>query len=92
MCEIGSAICLPDTKKYKIKVTINDFTLITDAPLETKNNYCRWNKRFDLQTLSSVYTTIEDLEMVYIYLMDSDKAICFWKGHLKDFTNPDPGF
>ncbi len=47
ICEIGSGICLPDTKKYKIKVSINDFTLTTDSPLESKENYCRWNKRFD---------------------------------------------
>ena len=24
--------------------------------------------------------------------MDGDKAICYWKGSLSDFTNPDPGF
>lgn len=47
MAEIGSGICLPDTKKYKIKIAINDFTFITDAPLESKGNYCRWNKRFE---------------------------------------------
>ena len=47
ICEIGYGICLPDNKKYKIKVAINDFSLMTEAPLETKQNYCRWNKRFD---------------------------------------------
>jgi hypothetical protein len=48
MAELGAAICLPETKKYKIKIAINDFSVITDAPIESKENYCRWNKRFDL--------------------------------------------
>lgn len=24
--------------------------------------------------------------------MDGDKPVCYWKGNLNDFTNPDPGF
>lgn len=47
MCEIGSAICLPGSEPYKVKIAINDFSMITDAPVETKKNYCRWNKRFN---------------------------------------------
>jgi len=62
MCEIGSAICLPDSKKYKVKITINDFSITTDAPVESKKNYCRWSKRFDLQTINTVYQAVEDLE------------------------------
>jgi hypothetical protein len=92
MCEIGSAICLPDTKKYKIQVTINDFTLTTDAPVESKQNYCRWSKRFDTQAINTVYTTVEDLEKIFIYLMDGDKPICYWKGQCSDFLNPDPSY
>ena len=47
VCEVGYGICLPESKKYKVKVAINDFSMITDAPLEAKEHYCRWNKRFD---------------------------------------------
>lgn len=47
ICEVGYGICLPDSKKYKVMVAINDFTMTSEAPLEAKENYCRWNKRFD---------------------------------------------
>lgn len=48
ICEIGSGICLPETNnKYKIRIAINDFNFSTEKPLESKNNYCRWNKRFE---------------------------------------------
>lgn len=48
IAEVGCGICLPDTKKYKIMICINDFSFQTDVPLESKENYCRWNKRFDI--------------------------------------------
>jgi hypothetical protein len=66
--------------------------VISDAPVEVKENYCRWSKRFDQATFSAVYTSIEDLERVYIYLMDGDNAVCFWKGLIKDFQDPNPQF
>lgn len=65
---------------------------MTEAPLETKENYCRWNKRFDSQILQTVYTSVEDLEKVFVYLLDGDSPVCYWKGSLKDFQNPDPLF
>ena len=92
IAEIGSAICLPDSKKYKIKIAINDFSLTTEAPLECKENYCRWSKRFDATTFSAVYTSVEDLEKIFIYLMDGDSPVCYWKGMVKDFQDPNPQF
>ena len=47
IAEIGFGICLPESKKYKVKIAINDFEMITEAPIEAKENYCRWNKRFE---------------------------------------------
>ena len=29
---------------------------------------------------------------MFVYLMDGSKPICFWKGKVSDFTNPDPKF
>jgi len=42
--------------------------------------------------MKCVYPTVEDLDNVYVYLMDGKKAICFWKGEVKDFQNPNPDF
>ncbi len=47
IAEIGAGIHLPDSKKYKVKISFGDIMLQTDNPAETKQNYCRWNKRFD---------------------------------------------
>lgn len=88
--EIGAGICLPDSKKYNIKITINDFTMETDKPVETKKNYCRWTKRFDPQEFEAVYTDIADLDMIYVYLMDGSKPVCYWKGKATDFKDPNP--
>lgn len=88
--EIGAGICLPDSNKYRIKIVINDFTLETSKPLESKENYCRWSHRFDPQTFTTVYSSIEELDRVYIYLIDGDSPVCFWKGSCKDFVDPEP--
>lgn len=92
--EIGSGICLPETNnKYRIKIAINDYTIMTDKPLESKNNYCRWNKRFDQTVINTCYVSLEDLDRIYVYLIDDDKKpICFWRGDCKNFDNPDPEF
>ena len=92
MAEIGCGMCLPDEKKYKIKITINDYSMITDNPVEVKPGYCRWNKRFDMQTMQCVYTSHLELDNVYVYLMEGNKPICFYKGECTDFENPDPTF
>ena len=28
--------------------------------------------------------------LVFVYLMDDDDAICYWRGNAVDFTDPDP--
>ncbi len=60
--------------------------------MEKKPSYCRWNKRFDQQIIKTCYTDVEDMERVYVYLMDGDVPICFWKGDLADYMNPDPEY
>jgi hypothetical protein len=37
IAEMGSGICLPDSKKYKFRIAINDFIMNSDAPLECKD-------------------------------------------------------
>ena len=32
------------------------------------------------------------MEQIFIYLMDGDTPVCFWKGQCTDFLNPDPGY
>jgi hypothetical protein len=45
-----------------------------------KENYCRWSQRFDPTSFKVPYKSIEELDRIYVYLMDGNEPICFWKG------------
>jgi hypothetical protein len=45
--EVGSGICLPDNKSYKVRIAIADLFLDTDKVIIQKKTSCVWNKRFD---------------------------------------------
>jgi len=90
VAEIGQAICLPDTKKYKMKICIGDFELTTDGPVEYKENYCRYSKRFEDITFKVPFKKTDNVSRVYVYLMDGSTPVCFWKGKVSDFLDPNP--
>lgn len=41
-------------------------------------------------SIKASYPTIEEMDRVYIYLMDGDKPVCYWKGKVSEFTNANP--
>jgi C2 domain len=92
MAEVGCGVCMPETKKYKIKISINDWSITTAAPLESKENYCRWNHRFDVQLLTCSYPHLKQMDRIYVYLMDGDVPVCYWQGKPTDFANPNPDY
>lgn len=42
--------------------------------------------------MKSVYQNIEEMEKIFIYIMDGSIPICYWKGDIKEFLNPNPKF
>lgn len=90
--EIGSAIALPDTKNYRIKVCVNDWEWVSDKPIEKKENYCRYSQRFVVDKVEMPYQSNENIGKVFVYLMDGDDPICYWKGGVLEFLNPSPEF
>lgn len=92
IAEVGMGVCLPGQRDYKIKIKIAEFELITDKPKESKQGYNRWGHRFAQTTFKLPYPNVQSLDRVYVYLMDGNSPICYWKGHVLDFLNPDPGF
>ena len=32
------------------------------------------------------------MDNIFVYLMEDSNPICYWKGKVKDFTNPDPKY
>lgn len=90
--EIGSAIALPDSKNYRIKISINDWSWTTPKPVEKKENYCRYSERFVIDKAEMPYLIEESIGEVFVYLMDGDDPICYWKGKSVEFFNPSPEF
>ena len=91
--EVGQGICLPtNNTKYLIKIKIGEFEIITEAPKESKPGYNRWSYRCPQQVMKSVYQSIEEMEKVFLYIMDGTVPICYWKGNITDFLNPNPTF
>ena len=90
IADVGLGICLPGDEKYTIKIQIGDFTLQTSKPKESKPTYNRWSERFNTTTFKSVYPNIEQMDRIYVYVMQGDKPICYWKGQASEFTDPNP--
>ena len=82
--EFGSGICLPNTKDYKIRLAIGpqkwDFT-----PKEKKRNYCRWDKRQFLDC-QFAYKELKAFPTLYVYLMDGDKPICYYRESVINYS------
>lgn len=88
MIEFITGISLPGSKKYKLRLQINDFTIDSAAAIEQKGNYNRWSTRTAATSFKGPYKNIDELGRVYIYLMDGDVPICFWQGLASEFLNP----
>jgi hypothetical protein len=58
IAEVGSGICLPGKKNFKVRIAINDYFFDTPAPKEPKANYCRWSHRFDVTSFKGPYKSI----------------------------------
>lgn len=86
-------ISLPsNSKQYKVKIKIGDFELETDKPKEAKHGYNRWSERFQKTIFKAKYPDVESMDNMFVYLMDGSTPICFWKGKVKDFVDPNPKY
>jgi hypothetical protein len=100
--EVGMGICLPpktsgglltSASPFKIRVKIGDaFDWTSGNPKEDKGTYSRWSERYNQQTIQTIYQSVEEMDKVFVYLMEGDSPICYWKGGVTEFTDPDPKF
>ena len=91
--EIGMGISLPsNSTKYKVMIKIGDFELVTEAPKEYKHGYNRWSERFAKTLFKTTYPNVEMMEQIFVYLLDGDKKICYWKGKVTEFLDPNPQY
>lgn len=86
VAEVGMGISLPpNDTNYTVKIKIGDFEKTTGKPKEPKQGYNRWSERIEPCVMRSKYSSIEEMDKVFIYLMSGDHPICYWKGQIKDF-------
>jgi hypothetical protein len=64
----------------------------TQKPKESKSEYCRWSERFDQRSIHSPCKSIDHLDHIYVYLVDGTTPICYWKGKVSQFTDPNPEY
>ena len=38
------------------------------------------------------YQSIEEIDKIYVYLLQGERPICYWTGKLSEFTDPNPKF
>ncbi len=88
IAEVCAGISLPDSSKYAVKIAIADYSVQTKDPLLVKNCYNRWLARFPQTTFRAPYASAAEIGRVFVYLMDGDSPICYWKGDTKEFTKP----
>ena len=45
-----------------------------------------------MTTFKSVYANPEMMDRIYVYLMNGDVPICWWKGKVTEFLDPNPTY
>ena len=93
IAEVGMGIALPsNSSSYKVMIKIGDFEMLTESPKESKSGYNRWSERFQKRVMKTPYPTVDQMDNMFVYLMDGKVPICFWKGKVTEFLNPDPSY
>lgn len=89
-CDFGTGICLPYKGKFTLKLCIGNRSWESGSAKEVKNKYCRWDKRV-MEEFTDSYQSLKRFPTVFVYLMDGNWPICFWRDSLLSFMNPDAG-
>lgn len=92
IAEVGQAVALPYNDKFSVKILVGGQEFLTGKAKVAKKDYNRFNERFESRIVSTPYSTIEEFGTVFVILLDDDKPICFYKDHIKNFTDPDADY
>lgn len=90
--EIGSGICLPGKEKYRVRLQMGKFVIDSNAPVTYSNGFCCWNQRVENKGYETPCQSLEEIDRVYVYLMQDSTPVCFWRGKATEFVNRNPEF
>ena len=83
---------LPVNQIFTVKVCIGDWSQNFDQPKESKNSYNRWHHRLAETRLETVYSSVEMIGRVYVYLMKDNVPIGYWWANATEFVDPNPQY
>jgi hypothetical protein len=85
--QIPSAISLPGTKKYKIRIKIGHSEWTSNDPIQIEKEYARWNYQERIQ-IKNTAASLNALPDMFIQLIDpdSEQPVCFFRSSLAEFN------
>jgi hypothetical protein len=97
-CFVAGLLSLPeDNQEYQVSLRIADKEWISGAPRTVKAKYNRFNVGMTTEDplVTFPYINIQDIGTVYVYLhrkyrVGGMKRICYWRGNIMEFVNPNP--
>lgn len=92
IAEVGQAVALPYNDKFSVKILVGGEIFETQKAKVAKQDYNRFNERFEQRLVQRPYVTVSDFGTVFVLLMDDDKPICFYKEDIDNFTDPNPEY
>jgi len=90
--QVSQGLSLPkEETSYHVRLALNEFTMQTEnehSKEEGKeSNYCRWSDRLT-KTVKLPFSGEGDEQHTehkfYIYLMEGDKPVCYYRGDMED--------
>jgi hypothetical protein len=55
-----------------------------------EGTYNRWTCRFNSSPFIAPYSSVAKIGRVFVYLLDGDTPVSYWKGDAADFENENP--
>lgn len=95
VAEIGSAIHLPESEDYQLKLSIGEKEFIARKVIQGQSNgyknFCRWSFLIN-ETFESNHQGVFSFPHMFLYLMEGGNPIAYWKDSITNYENPNPKF
>lgn len=85
-------MCLPgENEKFSMKVKIAEYEFETKRARISRGDLNTWNQGF-YEEVHLPYFTNEEVERVYVYLMDGDEPVCYRRFDIEQIGDKNPEF
>ncbi len=89
IAEVCQGISLPgNNDKFNVRIQLADYKVQTEKPIIVEASYNRWSCRFKTTAVEMPYPNVQKIGRIFVYLMQGDSPICYYKGNASDFEEP----